>query len=286
MSNRISRRSFLATSAGAAVCASMPAAANAAQPAPAPEFPLVDFHAHISSQIPIEKALEISARRGVKFGIVEHAGKKEYKYPGLLSTDADLLNYIAALKGKPVFKGVQAEGVDWMECFSKQAVAQLDYVLTDALTFPEKDGALVRLWTPEFHLGEKQDFMERYTAYNVRVIAKQPVDIMANPTFLPSVLEAEYDTLWTEDRMKKIINAAVEYNVAIEINSRYRLPSLAFLKLAKKAGARFSFGSNIHDENVGKLDYCVEMAAELGLKSKDMFMPAPAGRKPIEIRKF
>ncbi len=253
---------------------------------PASTGPLVDYHVHLDAEVTLEKALQISRERGVKFGIVEHAGRKENWYPGLLSSDEDLKRYIAMLEGKPVFKGIQAEGLDWMSCFSRESVAQLDYVLSDALTFPEKDGRLVRLWTPAARIDDKQDFMDRYVAFHVEVMAREPLDILANPTFLPAAIEAEYDALWTPARMKKVIDAAVRYGVTIEINARYRLPRLPFLKMAQRAGAKFSFGSNIHGTGVGKLDYCIEAARDLGLRPGDLFTPAPPGRKPVERRKF
>lgn len=258
----------------------MPAGSNAL------DFPLVDYHVHLDSVVTLEKAVALSKERGVKFGIVEHAGSKENKYAGLLSTDEDLKRYIAMLEGKPVYKGIQAEGLDWMHCFSKETVAQLDYVLSDALTFPEKDGRRVELWRPWVKVDDKQDFMDRYTEFNVQVMAQEPIDILANPTFLPGCIAGDYDALWTPERMKKIIDAAVKYGVAIEINSRYRLPSLSFLKMARQAGARFSFGSNIHGLDVGKRDYCLEMAQELGLNRRHIFTPAPAGKKPVQVRKF
>ena len=77
----------------------------------------------------------------VKFGIVEHAGKKENDYPIILTNDDELRSYVASLEGKPVHKGVQAEYLDWASCFSKEAVAELDYVLSDAMTIRGRDGA-------------------------------------------------------------------------------------------------------------------------------------------------
>jgi histidinol phosphatase-like PHP family hydrolase len=250
------------------------------------DFPLVDYHVHLDQVVTLEKALELSRQRGVKFGVVEHAGTKENKYPGLLSSDDDLRWYMAMLEGKPVYKGIQAEGTDWMTCFSKAVVAQLDYVLSDALTFPEKDGRRVELWRPGVSIGDPQDFMERYTDFHIRVMAQEPIDILANPTFLPEAIAAQADALWTPQRMKRIIDAAADYGVAIEINSRYRLPSLPFLQMAKKARVKFSFGSNIHGLDVGRLDYCIEVAKSLGLTRKDIFTPAPQGRKAVERRKF
>ena len=250
------------------------------------EIPLVDYHVHLDVVVTLEKVLELSKERGVKFGIVEHAGTKENRYPGLLSSDEDLKRYIAGLEGKPVYKGIQAEGLDWMTCFSKEVVARLDYVLSDALTFPEKNGKRVELWRPSVKIDDKQDFMERYTEFNVQVMTREPLDILANPTFLPDCLKDEFDFLWTRERMKRVIDAAVKYKVAIELNTRYRLPRINFLRMAKEAGVKFSFGSNIHGLDVGKLDYAIEVIRELGLTRRDIFVPAPAGKKPIQIRKF
>ncbi|MBI3697532.1 MAG: hypothetical protein HY238_22185 [Acidobacteria bacterium] len=278
MRQTISRRRFLGGTVAAGI---FPVVSRGAL-----DFPLVDYHVHLDEVVTLEKALELSRQRGVKFGVVEHAGAKENKYRGLLSTDEDLKRYIAMLDGKPVYKGIQAEGLDWMSCFSKRTVAQLDYVLSDALTFPEKNGQRVELWRPGVTIDDPQDFMERYVAFHLQVMAREPIDILANPTFLPACLEKEFDALWTPDRMKKVIDAALKHGVAIEINSRYRLPRPAFLKMARRAGAKFSFGSNIHGMDVGKLDYCLEMAKELGLHRHDLFTPAPAGQKPIERRRF
>ena len=73
--------------------------------------------------------------------------------------------------------------------------------------------------------------------------------------------------------MKKFIDAAVQNQVALEISAKYELPKLAFLKMAKKAGIKFTFGSNGRYPNMGKLDYSITLAKELGLKRSDMFVP-------------
>jgi histidinol phosphatase-like PHP family hydrolase len=65
--------------------------------------------------------------------------------------------------------------------------------------------------------------MDRYVDFHVQVMSKEPLDILANPTFVPELLVPDYDRLWTELRMRRIIAAAVKYRVAIEINSRYQV---------------------------------------------------------------
>jgi len=237
-----------------------------------PDFPLVDLHVHLEGGLTLEKALPLSRERGVRFGIVEHGGCGQ-----TLSDDEDLRRYIKKLEDHDVFKGMQAEGRDWMKRFSGEAVARLDYVLSDALTFPDRDGKLIRLWTPEVAIEDEQDFMDRYVDFHVQIIAGEPIDIIANPTFLPWCLADAYDALWTEERMNRIIQTAAQYDVALEINARYEVPGAAFIRRAKATGAKFAFGSNHHGEEVGRLDYCVQMAQECGLTREDIFAPGPAG---------
>jgi len=283
MRNSVSRRRFL----GCAAAGSLAIGCGAPPPA-SEEFdlPLVDYHAHPSEEVPLDEVVRLCEERGVKVGVVEHAGTKGQNYPNLISTDEDMRRHIATLESFPVYKGIQAEGLDWPTCFSKDVVAQLDYVLSDALTLPQEDGTRVEIWRPWVTVDDKQDFMDRYTDFNVEVMAREPIDIMANPLFLPRCIAEEFDTLWTEQRMQRIIDAAVNYNVAIEINSRSGLPGEKFLVMAKQAGAKFSFGTNTSGRNVGKLDDAVEMAVKLGLRRADIFTPAPSGSEPIQIRTF
>jgi histidinol phosphatase-like PHP family hydrolase len=280
-----SRREFCGSILAAAGALAAPARALAVEsfPSTVNAIPLVDYHVHRDGTT-LEKLLKISHQRGVKFGIVEHAGKKENDYPIILANDDELKSYLASLEGKPVYKGVQAEYLDWMSCFSKEAVAQLDYVLSDAMTIRGRDGRRLKMWSPAFEVGDPQRFMDRYVDFHLEVIACEPIDILANPTWLPKAVEAQYDLLWTPKRFQKIVDAAVKHGVAIEINSQYLIPRLPLLRMAKEAGVKFSFGSNIRGPNVGKLDYCVEMIKALGLKPADIFSPAPPGKKPIQTR--
>ena len=236
-----------------------------------PKFPVVDLHVHLEHGLTLEKALELSKAREVDFGIVEHGG-----YGCRIGGDEDLLSYLGGLKGRPVYRGMQAEGRDWMHCFSREAIDQLDYVLTDALTFPDGRGEMMQLWRPEVRIDDRQDFMKRYVDFHVLILANEPIDIMANPTFLPRCMAEDYDALWTEERMDRIVQAAVKQDVALEINSRYRVPSPVFIGMAQSVGARFSFGSNHHGEDVGKVEYCLEMAERFGLTENDLFLPSAA----------
>ena len=144
----VSRRWFLGGSTAALAAATL-AGTRASEERPAvgtdEAMPLVDLHAHLDNSS-IDPVVRLARQRGVRLGIVEHAGTKENKYPVVLSSDDELKAYLKMLDGKGVYKGVQAEWTDWMTCFSPAVLAQLDYVLTDAMTFPGRDGRRVKLW--------------------------------------------------------------------------------------------------------------------------------------------
>jgi len=252
------------------------------------DLPLVDWHVHLDNST-IDKVLEVSRERGVTFGIVEHAGTKENKYPVVLSNDEELGRYLAMLEGKGVYRGVQAKWLDWATCFSAKALARLDYVLMDAMTYPGKDGQRVKLWEKgveeRVEVSDKQAFMDRFVAFHVELIEKQPIDILGNVSWLPGPLAGDFEAFWTEGRIRRVVEAAAKEKVAIEISSGFRLPTLRFLKLAKAAGVKFAFGTNGRYPNMGKLDYSLQMARELGLTKGDLFTPPPDGQKAVRRKR-
>ena len=232
-------------------------------------FPLVDLHIHLKGGLTIDEALAKSRRTGITYGIAQNCG---LGFP--VTDDEGLKRFIKSLEGKPVFIAMQAEGREWVNLFSPEVIAQCDYVFTDSMTFTDHKGRRMRLWMPnEVHVDDKQQFMDMLVGKIVTIMNNEPIDIYVNPTFLPAVIAKEYDALWTRERMEKVIRAAVKNNVAIEINSRYRLPSPAFVKLAKKMGARFAFGTNNGGAELGTCEYARKMIKECNLTKKDMFIP-------------
>lgn len=235
-------------------------------------IPRVDYHAHIGDGITVEQAVGLASKRGVKFGLLQHAGVKGHGYA--VSDDAELGAWVRSLDGLPVFKGIEGEGPDWMTAFSKAALSTLDYVQADPLAVPDSAGRPMQIWRPDFRPGNAQDFMDRYVDYHLLLVTTHPIDILAVPTFLPDALRAEYERLWTTRRTQAIVDALIEHNVALEIDSRFRVPGYRFLEVAKSAGVKFAFGSNYQTAaGLGDISYCVQMARRLGLTSERVFCP-------------
>jgi hypothetical protein len=239
---------------------------------------LTDFHVHLKGGLTLDEAIRMANQRRAKFGIAENCG---VGFP--TTNDAALEPFLTQLAGKPVYRAMQAEGREWVTMFSPEMIARFDYVFTDSMTFTDHRGRRTRLWIPEeVQVDDKQAFMEMLVEKTVGILNDEPIDIYVNPTFLPAVIADEYDTLWTDERMDRVIEAAVRNGIAIEINARYRLPSEKFIRKAKAAGAKFAFGTNNGDRDLGDLAYSRLMFRRCDLTRDDMFVPKPDGQKPIQ----
>jgi len=245
-------------------------------------YPVVDHHTHLKGGLNLEQALANSRRLGVMYGMAVNGG---LKFP--IAEDAGLNDYLASMKGQTCFVGLQGEGREWVTLFSRETIARFDYIFTDCMTFTDDRGVRRRLWIPEEmgDLSNPEQFMEILVSRIVGILNHEPIDIHANPTFLPEPIARDYDRLWTPERMQRVIDAAKANDVAIEINNRYRLPSAAFIQRAKNAGVKFSFGTNNGDPNLGRIEYALAMVKQCGLTRQDIFIPKPDGQKAAQRRK-
>ena len=242
--------------------------------------PMVDYHVHLKEGLTLEQALAKSRRDGIEYGIAINCGKG---FP--VDSDAAVRKYLESMKGQPIFVALQGEGREWTQLVSRSSVAGFDYVFTDSMTWTDNKGLRRRLWLPDEvgPIPDTQEFMELLVDRTVGILEREPIDIYANPTFLPATIAADYDKLWTEERMKKVIDAAKRGGVAIEMNTRYKLPSANFIKLAKAEGCKFAFGTN----NTGPADllrceYGLRMVAECKLAWQDFFVPGAWGPKAVD----
>ena len=248
------------------------------RPLPVIDFPLADYHVHLKGGLTLEEAIEMSKYRGVKFGIAQNCGLGFN-----VTSDEGLKDFLEKLKGKTIYVAMQAEGREWLGLFSPEWIAKFDYVFTDAMTFTDDKGRRMRLWIKdEVNIDDEQKFMDMLVEKTVDILNNEPIDIYVNPTFLPEQIADRYDSLWTEQRMMEVIEAAVKNDVAIEINARFRIPSVKLIKLAKKAGVKFAPGTNNGDRDLGNLEYCRRMIRECKLTEGDFFKPRPPGKRAID----
>ena len=232
-------------------------------------FPVIDFHVHLKGW-PQEKAMAHSRKVGIFYGLAPNCG---IGFP--ITSDADIATYLDTTRNLSCFQAMQGEGREWPTTFSSNSREQFDYVFTDAMTFNDHKGRRTRLWMPnEVWIDVPQEqYMDIIVDRIVKVLKEEPIDIYVNPTFLPEPMMPDYDKLWTDARINKVIEALMTKNIALEINARYSLPNEKIIRAAKDAGIRFALGTNNADANIGKLEYCIEMIEKCGITGRDMFFP-------------
>jgi hypothetical protein len=234
-------------------------------------FPLIDLHTHLKGGLTAEKALENARKYGFSYGFAVNCGLKMG-----FESDSALREFIKTYR-KPsgTWFAMQAEGREWLDLFSKETIDQFDYVFTDAMTWTNDNGKRMRLWIrDETEVGDPQDFMDQLVDRIEKILNNEPIDIYVNPTYLPAEIAENYDDLWTPERMERVIKALAENNVALEINAKLKLPTPEFIKMAKANGVKFTFGTNnAGADDLGRLEYCIDMVAECGLTPNDMWIP-------------
>lgn len=266
--------------------------ADAAPPAPddatsrgllrlaAANVPVVDYHSHLKEGLTLPQLLAHGRRHGIFHGVAVNCGKG---FPVEDNTGAR--RFHESMRGQPCFIAMQAEGREWTSMFSHEAAGLFDYIFTDSMTWTDNRGRRMRTWIPAETgvISDPQDFMSTLVERATGILNHEPVDIYANPTFVPDQLAARYDELWTDERIRKVVRAAKTNGIAIEINNRYRLPGRRVLEAAKAEGCRFAFGTNNGGPaDIGRCEYGVEMATALGLRWQDFFLPGGKGERAID----
>jgi hypothetical protein len=233
-------------------------------------FPVTDLHVHLKGGFTLEDAVAKSKNENIKYGIVINCG---VGFP--VHNDSQIDSVLLTLKDYPqFFIGMQAEGREWVNIFSKESMNKFDYVFTDGMTFTDAKGRRNRIWLKEeTWIDNEEEFMEYLVNTITTILNTEPINIYVNPTFIPAQMQDRYDTFWSEARMDKVIKAAKDHNIAIEINNRYKIPSVKFLTRARDAGVKFTVGTNNTNAEFSGAPYALEVIKKLNLTQSDFFQP-------------
>jgi histidinol phosphatase-like PHP family hydrolase len=233
-------------------------------------FPITDLHVHCKGGFTIADAVKKSKDENISYGIVTNVG---IGFP--VHNDNQIDSVINSLKDYPqFFLGMQAEGREWVNNFSKESISKFDYVFTDGMTFKDAKGRRNRIWLKEeTWIDNEEEFMNYLVNTIVKILSTEPINMYVNPTFLPAQMADRYDSFWTPERMDRVIKAAKEHNIAIEINNRYRIPSVTFIERAKKAGVKFTVGTNNQNADFSGAAYALEVIQKCHLTQSDFYQP-------------
>lgn len=231
---------------------------------------IVDYHVHIRGGMTPELAVEREKAWIVRSSAMDNHGREWDT-----KNDSQLLKFAEKAKSAsermPV--GIQVNDRDWFRQISPSTREKFDFILADTMIMGKRaDGRDNRLWQPQT-IDDPEKWMKEYFAHNMRIL-DEPISILANPTYLPMELADRYDSLWTDERMRKLIEKAVKKGVALEIQAGSPYPRSRFLLMAKQMGAKFSFGTNNFDSKPKDLARWLEAITWLDLQASDIWTPA------------
>lgn len=239
------------------------------------DMPITDLHVHLKGTLTIDDAVKKSQAENINYGIAVNCG---LGFP--VHNDRQIDSVLNIFKNYPQFYvAMQAEGREWVNIFSRESIEKFDYVFTDAMTFTDEKGRRNRIWMKnETWIDDEEQFMDYLVNTLVKILETEPIDVYVNSTFLPEQMASRYNAFWTNERMDKVIKAARDNNIAIEINNRYKLPSADFIKKAKASGVKFTIGTNNADENFSGAQYARQMIKECNLTEGDFYLPVKKKR--------
>ncbi len=242
----------------------------------------VDCHAHTTlsdGALPPAELIERVRARGVRPTISDH-----------ISTDIALgiksavgtRDYLDELESLDVFRGGEF-------CFHDSLWRELpDDVMS---RFTHRIGSLhaVRLpagtWVHAFSQRIPEGltlpvYLEGYITTLEWFAREMPVDILAHPTLLTiPVRRLPTEEVWTEELEDRVVEALFAAGIAFEISSRYR-PHERLVRRAVDRGVRISLGSDGHKpDQVGDIDFSLQMARALGVADGDLYDPSVHGRR-------
>jgi hypothetical protein len=253
----------------------------------AKNYPLVDWHVHLKPGLGVEEALERSRRDGIYYGISANCGRQsQYR------DDASAAAFVESIRGRAAFVGMQAEGADWMQVFSRKTVQSFDYIFNDGMIWTEpvstKPGQRwTRIYRPEDvgKIDDPEAFLEEQIRRVIHLLDHTPMDIYAIPTYLPDNIGGDRQKLWNADRIDRVVAALVRNQVAVEMSGRYSLPERPFLEAARAAGCQFALGTgNSTAADLQRSEYGLRQIEELKLGWGDLFLPGAKAPRAAERR--
>jgi len=163
--------------------------------------------------------------------------------------------------------------------------ARLDYLIGSVHNVVTEEGErlpISRQGEPE---GGLDRYMDLYIAAIRRDVLAGTVHMIGHPTFLPGLRSRGlHDQLWTPERRRSFLEAVVQSGVALEISTRYSVPTPVLMREALEAGVRFAVGSDSHWlDRAADISLPLRYVEEFKIPEDRFFLPARVIEPPAVI---
>jgi len=158
----------------------------------------------------------------------------------------------------PVFIGMEANivGPDGEIDLDGRLVEKLDLVL-------------IGMHNLGSSVSNLEELAREYLTTVVKVVERKEVDILAHPFQFQRYLLPYLP----QDEIIEFVKLAAEREVAVELNSKYRVPDEDFLRACLREGVKLSVGTDAHTvAEVGRVDWPMATLRRIGAKQEDMVL--------------
>jgi len=247
-----------------------------------PRYLRTDLHLHSTfsdGHATVAQLVERAKGIGFVFAISDH-----YSSLMPMKDDAALGGYLDELEKYPVYRAVE---VDLGELLPMSGVnrARLDYLIGSVHNVVTEEGKrlpISRQGEPE---GGLDRYMDLYIAAVRRDVLAGTVHMIGHPTFLPGLRSRGlHDELWTLERRRSFLEAVVQSGVALEISTRYSVPTPVLMREALEAGVRFAVGSDSHWlDRAADISLPLRYVEEFKIPEERFFLPERVIEPPAVI---
>ncbi len=234
-----------------------------------PRYLRTDLHLHSTlsdGQADVPTMVATAQRIGFEIGISDHYST----YFGMKGAET-LARYLDVLEQFNIYRAIELD-LGQEQPISAENQTRLDYCVGSMHMVVDEAGERVR---PDRNSpAAMRRYMECAVAQFQRGVHTGIHAMIGHPTFLPDLPREGQDELWEPEYRATIIEAAVETGVGLELSTRYRAPSVALVREALAAGARFAVASDGHrPDAIGAIDYPRRLIAELEIPADRFFLP-------------
>jgi histidinol phosphatase-like PHP family hydrolase len=242
----------------------------------------VDCHAHSTfsdGALSVAQVVERARSLGVQPSVADHIS---HDVSQTIDSIAGVVEYLDELSRHPVLRGGEFCYHDslWRE-IPEDLVERFTHRVGSLHAVRMPDGQMVRAFSRRLPSGLMVDaYMDAHIDYLEEFAREMPVDILAHPTLIALPFRTvDVDTLWTESRETRLVDALFAAGIAFEISNRYT-PHERLVRRAVDRGVRISLGSDGHTfEQVADLARPLATARALGVRDEDLFDPRRDGSR-------
>jgi histidinol phosphatase-like PHP family hydrolase len=247
-----------------------------------PSWQPADCHAHSTfsdGALTIPQLIERAASLSVYPGVADHIS---YDVRQTIDSVASVAAYLDELERHDMLRGGEFCYHDslWRE-LPEEIVRRFTHRVGSIHAVRLPNGTMVRAFSRRLPSDLLVDvYMNAHIGYLEEFAREMAVDVLAHPTLIAFPFRTfDIDTLWTEERETRLVDALFAADIAFEISNRYT-PHERIVRRAVDRGVRISLGSDGHTfEQVADLSRPLTTARSLGVRDEDIYDPRRHGSK-------